>query len=400
MSKSMAMTQREKVLALIVAATVVIIGGFLGIGRVSRAFDQRQDALVQLDGSLGKQKSVVKRGDKAEDQLAEWRERSLPANDTQARTLYLNWLRSRAVAVDLQGLKLSTPSGGSRGTVFYRHVFGVNAKGDLRQLTQFLYDFYSVDYLHRITRLSVKPLRDSRQIDINITIEAIAIAGTPDRQSLPEPPANRLVRAEVQDYVQKILNRNLFSPPNQPPKVEFVAMQRVNPGKELRIKIPAKDPESDKMKFEIEGEDVPDGVTINHGGEVVWRPSKEQLRKDEYVVPFRVTDEGWPSKSSTGAIKIAVVEPDEEDPEFDPATMATISAINRTSSGPVVWINNKTKGEVLQLLEGDKVSVGTFKGTIAKISVQNLRAEIETEDGKKIQLRLGSPLVSADLGGI
>lgn len=396
-----AMTKREKILAAIVAASIILIGGVFGIGRVSDALNLREDDKVRLQGLIAKQETAVLRGDKAKEQLAAWRERSLPEARTQARSLYLNWLRDLAVATKLDGLKLGTPSGGQEGEIYYRHGFSIDGRGDLQQLTRLLYDFYSADLLHRITRLTAKPVKDSKTLDIKIQIEALAIAGTPNRDTLDPPRSNRPIRKDVEAYVRKILNRNLFSPPNMPPKIDFLATQRANPGKQFRVSIPVKDPESDPLDFAAEGE-LPDGLRMNESGEVSWTPSDDQLREDEYLVAFRVTDSGWPAQSATGTLRIRVVEAeaDDEDPEFDPATMATISGITRASDGPVVWINVKTKGEVLRLREGDQVSVGTFQGKVAKILIEEKRAEIETGEGKKVLLGLGRPLVNADLGGI
>ena len=85
MSKGPSMTQREKLLALAVSATVLIIGGVFGTGRLFDAFNQREETKLRLDGASGKQLSAVKRGERAEEKLAVWRDRSLTDNQTRAR---------------------------------------------------------------------------------------------------------------------------------------------------------------------------------------------------------------------------------------------------------------------------------------------------------------------------
>jgi hypothetical protein len=250
-------------------------------------------------------------------------------------------------------------------------------------------------------------MKNSKQLDIRIGIEAIALPGAPDRESLPEPkPADRLAQKDVEAYVQAIMNRSLFSPPNKPPQVDFLATQRANPNKEIRISIPAKDPESDGLSYELDG-DVPEGLRLDSKrGEVTWTPSEDNLREEEYVVSYRVTDEGWPAKTAAGTFKIAVVEAppaEPEEPGFDPATLATISGITRTSLGPVVWINVKTEGKILRLRAGDEVSVGTIKGKVTKVAVDEKFAQFELADGRVITVSLGRTLAvsgSTDLGGI
>ena len=406
MSKA-GLTKREKILAGIVVATLLVVGSIFIVGRVTASFDRLNDELVALDGTIGKQETTIKRGKIAEKQIAAWRERSLPEDRTRARSLYLNWLRRRAVDVEFEGMSFSTLAAGREGDVYFRHGFGLDAHGTLQQLIQFLYDFYSVDQLHRITRLSVKPINNSKQLDIKIAIEAIALPGAPDREALPEPgSSDRLARADVEEYVQTIMNRSLFSPANQPPSVDFLAIQRANPNKEIRINIPAKDPESDVLSFELDG-DIPEGLKLDGRlGEVTWTPDDDNLREEEYVVSYRVTDQGWPAKSVTGTFRIAVVEApieEGEEPDFDPATLATISGITRTSLGPVVWINVKTEGKVLRLRAGDDVAIGTIKGKVSKVVVEDKFAEFELSDGKVITVSLGRTLAgsnSNDVGGI
>lgn len=403
MSKA-GLTKREKILAGIVVSTLLIVGLIVTTDRVTASLDNKNDELVQLDGTIGKQAIAIKRGKAAKKQIADWRERSLPDDPTRARSLYLNWLRKRAVDVKLDGLKINTQSAGPVGDVYFRHSFGLDARGSLQQLIQFLYDFYSVDQLHRITRLSAKPINNSKQLDIKIAIEAIAIPGTSDRESLPEPgPSDRLAQKDLQEYVQTIMTRSLFSPVNQAPNVDFLATQRAHPNKEIRIDIPAKDPESDELSFELDG-DIPEGLELDRRGEITWTPSDENLREEEYVVSFRVTDKGWPSKSATGMLKIAVVEDtDGEEEDFDPATLATVSGITRTSLGPVVWINVKTEGKVLRLRAGDEVEVGSIKGKVTKVVVEDKFAQFELSDGRIINVSLGRTLVgngTTNLGGI
>ena len=407
MSKA-GLTKREKILASIVAVSLLLVGFVFAVGRVTTAFDDKRDEVVDLKRTLGDQKLTIKRGAVADKQLAEWRQRSLPEDPTRARSMYLNWLRKRAADdVKFDGLKFNTLAAGQEGDVYFRHGFGLDARGTLQQLIQFLYDFYSVDQLHRITQLTAKPINNSKQLDIKIRIEAIALPGAPDREALPEPgESNRLARNDVQEYVQAIMNRSLFSPANQPPDVAFLATQRANPDKELRVTIPAKDPESDELSFELDG-DVPEGLRIDRRqGEISWTPSKENLRDEEYVVSYRVTDAGWPAKTVTGTFKIAVVEAPPEEPDepgFDPATLATVSGITRTSLGPVVWINVKTEGRVLRLRAGDALSIGTIKGKVTKVVVEDKLAEFELSDGKVITVSLGRSLAgddSTNLGGI
>ena len=70
---------------------------------------------------------------------------------------------------------------------------------------------------------------------------------------------------------------------------------------------------------------------------------------------------------------------------------------------PEIWINVRTEGKLLRLRVGDTVAIGTIKGKITKILVDEKTAEIATDDGKTLVVALGKSLAvdaSLDLGGI
>jgi hypothetical protein len=391
------MTKREKILAMLVVATLAVVGGIYVVNQVMTAFDRRLDDRINWDQTIAKQNSTKTRGKRAERNLRDWRSRSLPEDRALAQALYLDWLGKRADAVGLDGRKVSPASSHSEGDVYYVHRFLLSGTGDLQQLTRLLYDFYSVDHMHRISRLSIKPLADSKRLDISMTVEAIAIAGSPNREQLEEPPSNRLARPDVEQYVSTIISRNFFSPANQPPSVAASISEEGHLNKALSVKLQAKDPDSDSLAFFLEG-DAPEGLSIEKSGDVRWTPTE----LGEFEISFRVEDGGLPSKSAQGTLKLAIVEAPVQppakpaDPGFDPATQAAVSAIITESSGqPAIWINVRTEGKILKLHEGDEVSVGTVKGTIANIRVAEKAAEITTSDGGTIVLALGETLVEA-----
>ena len=390
------MTQREKILAAIVAATLLILGGFYTVSRVMTAFADRDMEEISLIDKLATQNRTTLQGTKAEKNLRDWRARSLPENDLLAEGLYLDWLGKRADAVGLSRRKVLPAAGRSEGKVYDVHRFTLSGQGDLKQLTQFLYDFYSVDYIHRIARLHVVPLADSKKLDIGMTVEAVSITGAPDREVLEDSPSDRLARPDVEQYVNTIISRNFFSPANQPPKVAASTSQQGNPSKPLSFRLQATDPESDPLSYFLEG-DAPEGLKINPNGEVSWTPTE----LGEYEVSYRVEDGGLPSKSATGLVKLAIVEPPAPPPatipkpSFDPATQATVSGITESDGRPAIWINVRTEGKVLKLREGDEVSVGTIQGKIAKIRVSQKDAEIATSDGGTVVVALGQSLVEA-----
>ncbi len=390
------MTKREKVLAMIVAATLLVVGGIYLIDRITTAFDQRYDQQIALDDKLATQNATLTRGNRAARDLRELRSRSLPEKRALAQALYLDWLGKRADAVGLQGRKVTPASGRQEGNVYYVHRFLLSGNGDLKQLTQFLYDFYSVDHIHRIFQLNIDPIDNSKRLRLTFTIEAVAMNGAPDVAVLAEPPSDRLARPDLEAYVNTIISRNFFSPANQAPKAAATTSQSGNPNKPMSFKLQGSDPESDPLSFYLDG-DAPEGLKVQPSGEVTWTPTE----LGEYEFKYRVEDGGLPSKSAEGVVMLAIVDPPPPvatpvaKPGFDPATQATISGITESGGLPAIWINVRTEGKVLKLRVGDEVSVGTIQGKIAKIRVREKDAEITTSDGGTLVVTLGDSLVEA-----
>ncbi|HUG67462.1 MAG TPA: Ig-like domain-containing protein [Pirellulaceae bacterium] len=387
------MTKREKLLAAAVAATLLILGGFYALDRIMNAFDQRDTDEITLRDRLATQHRITLQGKKADKDLRDWRERSLPEDRALAQALYLDWLGKRADAVGLEGRKV-TPTGGQfEGKVYYVHRFLLSGQGDLKQLTHFLFDFYSVDHMHRIALLNIKPLATSKLLDISMTVEAVSLTGAPSRDALAEPPANRLARPDVEEYVNTIISRNFFAPANKPPRVATTTSKQGNPDKPLTFRLEATDPESDPLSYYLEG-DAPKGLELRKDGEVRWTPTE----LGEFAFSYRVEDGGLPAKSAHGSVKLTVVAAPEVTPAkpgFDPATQATVTGITESDGEPEIWINVRTEGRVLKLRVGDDVSVGTIQGKIAKIRVQQRDAEIATSDGGTVIVAFGKSLVEA-----
>ncbi|MDA1051621.1 MAG: Ig-like domain-containing protein [Planctomycetota bacterium] len=390
------MTKREKLLATIVVVTLVVVGGVYLINRIATAFDQRFADQITWNAKIETQSRLTTQGKKAENNLRDWRARSLPEDRELAQALYLDWLGKRADAVGLSSRKVSPADGHFEGKVYYVHRFLLSGQGDLKQLTRLLYDFYSIDHMHRITRLSIKPIATSKQLDISMTVEAISVTGAPEREALDEPPAHRLARPDVEEYVNSIISRNFFAPANQPPQVASSTSQQGNPNKPLTFRLQATDPESEPLSYYLDG-DAPEGLEVGQDGQVRWTPSE----LGEFEFPYRVEDGGLPSKSGRGLVKLTIVEapvpPPAVTPQlgFDPATQATVSGITESDGQPAIWINVRTEGKVLKLREGDALSVGTIQGKIAKIRVREKEAEIATADGGTLVVALGDSLVEA-----
>jgi len=390
------MTKREKILAVGVGVLALAIVAWFALGRITNAFTSRSARIADLEDEIYEKEAIIRRGHKAARDLQAYQERSLPANLPLARSLYQNWLLEVAEKdINFTGVNVGPQPGRPMGDVYYQHKFLLTCQGDLEQLTDFLYDFYNVGYLHRVSRLSVKPIPRSRNLNLSFTIEALSLnrAESPDRLTLP--PSDRLAHAQREEYLDVITMRNLFAPANNPPQLAVAPAQQGNPASGVSFQVRASDPDDgDRLSFSIE--DAPDGAKIDPAtGMFSWMPTE----KGEYLVAIAVSDNGLPARTDRAEIRIAVVDPPPppappapEPPGFDPATQAVVTGIIDALGRRELFVTVRTEGRVLKLTEGDPLSVGTIKGVVHRIGRDEV--EIVTEDGRNLVVELGKSLVA------
>jgi Tfp pilus assembly protein PilO len=87
-----------------------------------------------------------------------------------------------------------------------------------------------------------------------------------------------------------------------------------------------------------------------------------------------------------------ITQPPPPPPQFDPSKYAYLTAILEVEGATEAWFDVRTTGELLRLVEGQKLEIGKFKGTISRINLNDV--EIES-DGKFKQLALGKSLTQA-----
>src|SRR5688500_304823 len=136
------MQPREKKLALAIAFIVLLCGGWMLWGSWSSRLQTRTSQIEKLSGDIRKKKVLVARGNLAAKKLADWQQRSLPADKEKARSLYQNWLLGLIEKSKITGADLSTQNMPGRQKVFERLAFTITGEATLEQLVQFLFEFY------------------------------------------------------------------------------------------------------------------------------------------------------------------------------------------------------------------------------------------------------------------
>src|SRR6478609_6329902 len=152
---------RERILLVIVGAVALLIVGYFVTSWISGQFSRRAIEMARLKDEIKKFDRQAALGRAAARKIAQFEERSLPANFEVAKTKYQTWLvnemeRAGLIEPDVHSI---SQQGGEKD-LFIKQSFGVEAVGTLPQVVELLYEFYRVDWLHRITDLKLRPVKD------------------------------------------------------------------------------------------------------------------------------------------------------------------------------------------------------------------------------------------------
>jgi hypothetical protein len=150
--------------------------------------------------------------------------RSLPSQDAFAQTSYQNWLMDLAANTGIRDRKIdigSVTTTKEKNKVHYKKfTFTLHGKGKLEQLAEFLLRFHNTDYLHLVKKISPRPIRNSSELELAITVEAVSLPQVKSSRSLPatDPQKLKLTSGE-REQISDIKKRALFtvySPPKPP----------------------------------------------------------------------------------------------------------------------------------------------------------------------------------------
>lgn len=395
----MVFKKREKILALVVAALLlVVVGRFLFTtwrGPLKALADRRDELVKEVD----KKHERVARSRKAQARLAEWNRRSLPSDPVVARSLYQNWLLGLGKEAGFQGTKVDvTGQGRQRGGVYRALRFTVQARATIEKLTDFLYQFYSADQLHLIRSLSIKPTADSGDLELTLVVEALSL---PDAKPDPKVTVKSTEGdfEAVPDYTPQLKAGLLYT--GRGGKLAHKAQFRLTGNRGSSEFTFDKDVPLEEVRDEVNEQTHKTGVTADVSGD---RLSLEAEKDESAPSPTRLT------ASTLDEYRKAIVErnffapykpppppvaeapPKPEPPKFDPGKHAYLTAIVGVNGRPEVWVVARTTGEKFTLHEGDSFEVGEFEAKVIQINRRN--AEIEF-DGQRWLVSMGDNLHDA-----
>jgi hypothetical protein len=173
----------------------------------------------QLDERIKSTKLDLAKSKRIGEQLETLEQQSLPWDAEMARSRYQSWLLQLAKDAKLTNTNVDSgePSSvkytsrrGKRSIEMYKKfTFTLRGRGELGQVTRFLYDFYRGGHLQKIRSLSLNPVGQGQQVDLNLSVEAIALPNADREAELTSLVSEELAHANVRDY-QLISRRNFF----------------------------------------------------------------------------------------------------------------------------------------------------------------------------------------------
>jgi hypothetical protein len=387
-------TSRERLFAVIAGFVGTLVVTFFVYSWIGGQFSKRAAEKARLLDEIKKLDRTAMQGATASRKIASAEERSLPANPEVARTRYQSWLvtEMEACALVEPDVHFMSAAGGDKDP-FVKQTFAVEASGTLPQLVKLLHSFYSVDWLHRITRLTLRPVKDSKLLDIGMQIEALSLRKAASTDKLQPRPSNRLLLATSDDYYDVIVGRNLFGPKNNEPKISISGSTDIFLPREVDLTAKFEDQDwLDQVQFHLVKSASPDAKLDPVTGKFTWKPTEEG--SFEFVI--QGVDDGFPARRSP-ELKFTVnakpqPPPVERGPTFDFAKFTMLSAVLDVDGQGEVWLHVRPTGQMVTLHRGDRFEIGTVKGTVSDIGEFDFSFDFE---GKRKKLAKGDTLDQA-----
>jgi hypothetical protein len=385
------MTKRERTLVIAVGAVLAVLGCLLLGKTIYDAAARRSATLANLQLEKTRSDAAFQRGLRYAEQLQAHSERALPANTELARSLYKNWLTKTVSEIGLSNVAIDPLASRRNGDVYELHPFTVTAIGDLEQITKLLYEIYATDLLHRIQRISLRPIRDKRELDLSLTLEVLSMPTAPERSEIQRDAAALFAGRSRESFEQSILGRNLFAPENKAPLLEVSNSYTAVRGQPFELVAKAADPNKlDQVSYGAEFDHLPGARFSEREGRLRWVPQEN----GEYKLVVLARDDGFPQRTARKEVSIRVSDPPK--PADPPpkvsaeAKMAVVTGITTVNGRPEVWLTLRNKDRTLKLTVGDQFQVGEMRLQVSEIHGKQV---VFDSGGQKISARLGESLV-------
>jgi hypothetical protein len=170
----------------------------------------------RLKNDIEKYENDVKNKTEIKTRLEHFTARSLPSKDDFAKSLYQNYLMDLAGETGIRENRIDPGSVAvvktQSKTHYNKYTFTLHGKGSLEKIAEFLRRFHKADYLHLVRKVSPRPIKNSRDMDVSITVEALSLPQARSNRTLPVIDRQQLETTDNdKTMLQRITDRSLFS---------------------------------------------------------------------------------------------------------------------------------------------------------------------------------------------
>jgi len=391
------MSDREKLLGIVVGALLLFFAGFGIFRSVKSGFTTRNANISNLDSQIEKTKSAKLQALQAANLVQQYKMRSLNSDLEKANLEFDKWLKRQVQEVGLKHEFVRYNGVRAKKDAYKELTYTANGEGDITQITDLVYRIQASDTLHRIETFAIRPGPKSGKLKLEMIVAALTMGDLNSPQ--PKAAIGEIVEGKLpktlDEYQDIISVRNLFAPGNNSPKFDDETSKTVELGKRLDWKMNAKDPDGHELEYKLV--ESPDDSAKLEKGKLEWKP--KELGKYEFQVEVR--DDGVPAKTDIATLTVKVV-PEEKKEEkkvedFDDATQAFITAFLQgpRNPDPRIVLDVRSKDERIRLVAGDKIDIGKWQGVVKAVDAVKAVALLESEDGKAYELGIGQALSEA-----
>ena len=230
------MNNREKRMAMGVAALVGLLMLYYVYSSIADQFTQRETKITQLEQTIAKNKQTILAGNVAKKRLTEWEHRSSPQQQRNGSDQVPELVAGGSRPLQLESPTFTTKEHSRRPRTknkpYDKFSFQVKGRTDveMKQLVQFLYEFYASNQLHTIRSISLTPDNNAKKLDVVLEIEALVLPTADRTDELAEKPLKQLARGDTTAYQKVIGGRNLFAEYKPPQAASRRASPRYSDG--------------------------------------------------------------------------------------------------------------------------------------------------------------------------
>lgn len=310
------LTKREKVLAMATAGALVVTLIFIAFFWLMSSYSANESMLRGILGQIDREDAKTRKAMAATRRKAWYAATSLSSDNDNAKNEYIAWLMKTLrddIGVDMKGVDVDrTASIAHEGVkVADQTSFSINPVMTLKQLTEFLGKFYSVDALHRISQFKLTPQTETvrgkkvrtGRLKTTFQIQILCLTTAGRRSEFGEHFRDVAISAEEAN--KTIVRRDIFGPANSSPVIKARPRSSYESGKDVSLTLTATDAdEDDTLKLEMLESDVEEAEFIAGGNGRKGTLKIPGQPEGQYKFTFKVTDNGLPERSTGETITV------------------------------------------------------------------------------------------------